>query len=270
MRNTLFLAWQDPTRRRWLPIGRLTSNGRRYAFVYTRGALEAQNDAGFEPLSAFPVLDRVYTSSELFPLFTNRLVPRSRPEYTDYLRWLNVPPSEDDPVLILARSGGERITDTLEVFPCPERTSSAKYTITFLVHGIRHLPDDAIARVSNLEPGERLLMVKDFQNPVDTMALALRTAEKYERDVHLVGYCPRYLRSDFGRLIDSQESEIKVVVERVNAPPAPIQFRLLCRLEGQWPEGFEPFSSPDYAPIIQPSPEEIDKEPDNILVPHNR
>jgi len=267
MKKTLFLAWQDPSRRRWYPIGRLSSNGGRYLFVYTRGAREAQKDAGFEPLTAFPYLDRLYTSQELFPLFTNRLVPRSRPEYPEFLKWLNLSESDDDPVLILARSGGQRITDTLEVFPCPERTSPGEYIITFLLHGLRHMPDEAIARVARLEPGERLLMVKDVQNSVDTMALALRTAETYERDVHLVGYCPRYLRGDFGRLIDSHEGDIKVTVERVNLPPAPIQFRLLCRLEGRWPRDFVPFSSPDYTPIVEPSSEAVTQELENLYTP---
>ena len=269
MKSTLFLAWQDPSRRRWYPIGRLTTNGRRYLFVYTRGAREAQRDAGFEPLSMFPDLERLYTSLELFPLFANRLVPRSRPEYGEYLKWLDVPESEDDPVLILARSGGQRLTDTLEVFPCPERTSPGEYAIRFLVHGLRHMPDDAIARVAKLEVGEKLLMMKDIQNPVDAMALALRTAEAYERDVHVVGYCPRYLRSDFGRLIDSHEGEIRVTVERVNPPPAPIQFRLLCRLEGRWPTDFEPFSSPDYVPIVESSSPAITEELEGLYAPQN-
>jgi hypothetical protein len=269
MKSMLFLAWQDPSRRRWYPIGRLTSNGKRYLFVYTRGAREAQNDAGFEPLSMFPDLDRLYTSAQLFPLFTNRLVPRSRPEYADYLKWLNVPESEDDPVLILARSGGQRLTDTLEVFPCPERTACGEYVIRFLVHGIRHMPADAIARVAKLESGERLLMVKDIQNPVDAMALGLRTAETYERDVHLIGYCPRYLRSDFGRLIDSNEGEIKVTVERVNPPPAPIQFRLLCRLEGRWPRGFEPFSSSDYTPLVEATSPAVTEELEDLYSSQN-
>jgi hypothetical protein len=267
MKSSLFLAWQDPTRRRWYPVGRLTSNGRRYLFVYTGGAREAKKTAGFEPLPMFPDLERLYTSYELFPLFTNRLVPRSRPEYSDYLKWLNVPETEDDPILILARSGGQRLTDTLEVFPCPERTTSGEYVIRFLVHGLRHMPDDAIARVSQLQPGERLLMLKDIQNPVDSLALALRTAETYDKDVHFIGYCPRYLRSDFGKLIDSQEGELTVTVERVNPPPAPIQFRLLCRLEGSWPKGFEPFSSSDYTPLVDASSPAITEELEDLYPP---
>src|SRR5436305_795199 len=134
MTKTLFLAWQDPQRRRWYPIGRLRSTQRRFIFVYTRGALEAQLQANFAPLSAFPDLRGVYTADELFPLFGNRLLRPSRPEYKQVLQWLSVPESDADPIAILARTGGQRVTDTLEVFPCPDRLDSGEYELHFLVH----------------------------------------------------------------------------------------------------------------------------------------
>lgn len=83
--KTLFLAWQDSDSRRWFPIGRLTFNTDKYEFVYTQGAKEAQKECGFEPLLSFPYLDQVYTSTQLFPVFANRLMPRSRPEYSDFV-----------------------------------------------------------------------------------------------------------------------------------------------------------------------------------------
>ena len=36
--KTLYLAWQDPEDRRWLPVGRLNFDGHVYRFVYTKGA----------------------------------------------------------------------------------------------------------------------------------------------------------------------------------------------------------------------------------------
>ncbi len=35
--QTLYLAWQDPEDRRWLPVGRLSFDGHIYRFVYTKG-----------------------------------------------------------------------------------------------------------------------------------------------------------------------------------------------------------------------------------------
>jgi hypothetical protein len=67
--NTLFLAWQDTSGRRWYTIGRLTRNNATYEFVYTKGVLEAQREAGFQTLPSFPNLYKVYRSEELFPVF---------------------------------------------------------------------------------------------------------------------------------------------------------------------------------------------------------
>ena len=74
----LFLAWQNPASRAWFPIGRLAFNGARYRFSYIQGAVTAQQEGDFDPLWAFPELDRVYESLGLFPLFADRLLRRSR------------------------------------------------------------------------------------------------------------------------------------------------------------------------------------------------
>jgi hypothetical protein len=81
-----------------------------YTFAYTKGAEEARQQARFQPLESFPDLLTVYVSEQLFPLFSNRLLPQSRPEYQEFLEWLSVPSSERDPVVILARSGGRKVT----------------------------------------------------------------------------------------------------------------------------------------------------------------
>src|SRR5947209_6759948 len=124
MTQKLFLAWRDPETGSWYPVGRLQNLGDRYEFVYTRGALRAQRAAGFCPFPGFPDIGSAYESEELFPLFANRLLARGRAEYADFIEWMSVSESEADPVVLLARSGGQRATDTLEVFPCPERSDS--------------------------------------------------------------------------------------------------------------------------------------------------
>jgi hypothetical protein len=105
-------------------------------------------------------------------------------------------------------------------------------------------------RALRLEPGEELLLMHDFQNPRDPDALSLRTSEKTPGDMYLMGYCPRYLRGDIRRLMEVDPYELKVTVERVNHPPAPIQFRLLCRIRMKWPNEFNPFSDIAYEPLV--------------------
>jgi hypothetical protein len=250
--KTLFLAWQDPLSRRWFPVGRLDYSDGRYSFGYTMGAEQGQIEAGFQSLPSFPELYTRYVSEHLFPLFSNRLLPRSRPEYREYLQWLSLPESESDPVAVLARSGGSRVTDTLEIFPCPEKDEKGEYHVHFLVHGLRHMPSTSTDRALQLKSGEQLLAMRDFQNPKDPDAIALRTAESVERDMYLIGYCPRYLRADFLALLRSNAG-LKITVERVNPPPAPVQLRVLCKSVMHWPEGFRPFSTDEYQPLVPAS-----------------
>jgi HIRAN domain len=187
-------------------------------------------------------LNAAYESKELFPLFTNRLLSKTRPEYKAFLNWLNIRHSEDDPLTLLGRSEGLRGTDSLMVFPLPEKSNDGTYHAHFFSHGLRYLPDYAVQAVEWLRPGSRLFLMPDPQNRHDTHAVALRTDDP----VTIVGYCPRYLSKDFLVLLKSGDSDTpEAMVERVNRD-APIQLRLLCSLCAAWPEGFEPCSDEEY------------------------
>ncbi|MEL6775999.1 MAG: HIRAN domain-containing protein [Cyanobacteria bacterium J06597_16] len=252
--KTLFLAWQNPISRTWFPIGRLTFDGGLYRFCYIQGVTTAQQEGDFESLWAFPELEAVYKSRELFPLFANRLLRRSRPEYSDFVQWLNIPQHEDnDPIALLSRSGGQRATDSFEVFPCPERDEKGQYHIHFFSHGVRHLPPETQPRINQLQPNERLYIAHDLQNPYDAKALLLRTEDKY-----MVGYCPRYFVDDFFDLLRNAPNKLEILVEKVNPSPTPSQFRLLCNLTAEWAENFQPFSGNTYQPLA--------KEELNVLV----
>lgn len=83
--SSLFVAWRPATPQHagWRPVGRLEHEGGLYRFCYTRGARKA----GFRPFARMEQLDETYESEQLFPLFANRLLSESRPEYEAYLRW---------------------------------------------------------------------------------------------------------------------------------------------------------------------------------------
>ncbi len=247
--KTLFLAWQDPTTQRWLPIGRLTYDERTYRFVYTRGAKVAVDECGFRLLEEFSALTEAYESDELFPLFSNRLPSRSRSDYGQFVEWLNVPKDSDDPIALLSRSGGRRMTDFFEVFPHPEPDPEGRYHIHFFAHGLRHLPKESIDRIRRLGKDERLLIVLDFQNPHDPQALMLRTNDTFPGDRYFVGFCPRYLLDDAFAILLSCGDSPEVRVERVNPPPAPLQLRLLCNMTACWPDEFRPCAGEMYQPL---------------------
>jgi hypothetical protein len=192
-------------------------------------------------------LHAVYKSHDLFPLFANRLISKKRPEYKDFLRWLDLREDEADPLVVLARTEGVRETDSLTLFPCPERNPEGKYVVHFFSHGVRYLPDEARIRISKLRAGDRLYLMPDPQNRYDACAIGLRTD-----DPTIVGYCPRYISRDFLEILENDPDAVQVRVKRVNTD-APIQLRLLCTLVAKWPEDFKPCSSDYYAELSEES-----------------
>lgn len=237
MKN-LYLSWQDPQTRQWLPVGKLSVEDGIYRFVYTKGAEFSKN---FIPFGFMQNLHEIYRSKDLLPLFANRLISRRRPEYQDFLRWLDLREDQADPLVLLARTEGVRETDSLTVFPCPELDRNGKYVVHFFNHGIRYLPEHARIRINKLRRGDRLHLLPDPQNAYDECAIALSTDEP----ATIVGYCPRYISCDFLEILENNPDAVQVQVKQVNAD-APIQLRLLCTLTAEWPAEFKPCSGEEY------------------------
>jgi hypothetical protein len=191
-------------------------------------------------------LDRVYESKDLFPIFKNRLLPKSRPEYEEYLRWSGFDPTNPpEPIVVLGVTEGLRKTDAVEVFPCPTPDAMGSYLNRFFLHGIRWMEATALERLQTLQPGDRLYLMLDVQNTSDRRAVAVRT----EHSSAMIGYVPRYLAHDVWSLIEECEPDrIKLTVDRVNLN-APMQNRLLCRMRSNWPTGFQPCDGDEFLPI---------------------
>ena len=242
--KTVFVAWQNPKTRKWFTVGRLTERQGEYEFVYTKGALSAGEE--FIPFGRFRKLGSRYVSKELFPLFANRTFAENRQEYQQFLEWLGLKGGTTDPIEVLARSGGRRATDTLEIFPYPIPNPSGQVEFEFFVHGVRYLPPETMDRISGLQEGTRLCLMFDVQNPVDPKAVAIRT----ENPPLFLGYCPRYLAYDLRHLLWPEESfkDAGLSVLRVNED-APLQYRLLCRFTAKWPKEYVPCSGEEYQPI---------------------
>lgn len=239
--KALYIAWQDPQTRLWHTVGRLSRKNDIYHFVYTQGALASPR---FKYLGRMRDLHQIYLSRDLFPLFSNRILDRSRPEYPDYVRWLAVEPAEqDDPMQLLARSGGKRATDELCVYPHPETNALGEIELFFLGHGLRYLPPMALHRIDRLRSGERLALRREDDNAHDHFALLLETEEPVT-----VGYCPRYLSRSLCQIMEV--ADVELTVERVSHD-APIQFRLLCRAVFTLPSGFEMFADEEYLPLAK-------------------
>jgi hypothetical protein len=240
-RRRLLVAWQHPVTREYDLVGRLdlpAAPEEPYQFGYFHRAASVP---GFRPFVELPDLDHSYESMDLFPLFDNRMTPRSRPDYAALAASVGLS-GDADPFEVLARTGGRRATDTIEVVPEPHIDAvTGRLDVEFLVHGVRHQrADEALA---SLEPGDRLRLLWDVQNPLDALALAVADSRTCN-----LGWVPRYLSPLVHRSAEGFSWE-QVTVETVHVgdPAGPPHLRLLCRLSADWQSGEELFNGPGYA-----------------------
>lgn len=245
--KTLFLAWQDKKEesRQWFPIGRLDADVERplYRFRYTGGAKRAESEAGFPLLVEFPELTEDYRSPELFPLFQNRVMNRARPDFTDYLRSLDLPEGAD-PIEILSANGGRRVTDAYEVFPKPVKHDDGSFTCRFFLHGWRHVNPSAQEQIDRLTKDDKLYVTLELTNPATGLAVQIQTPDYY-----MIGWAPRYLVADLvAAMAESPEYSAHVV--QVNPQPAPSKQRVLIEMRGHW-SAYEPMTGEDFTPLAE-------------------
>jgi hypothetical protein len=88
-------------------VGRLLRVSDGYEFAYI-GAVHRAQQLGFEPLLTFPSFDNVYRSSQLPPVFSNRLMNASRNDFAEHVARLALRVDEAEPFTVLARSAGRR------------------------------------------------------------------------------------------------------------------------------------------------------------------
>lgn len=242
--KTFFLAWQDKRNRGWFPIGRLDVDVdcADYRFRYIKGAEQAQEKVGFTPLTEFPDFREKYRSSELFPTFKNRVMPRSRPGFATYMHALDL--SEFvNPIEILTVNGGHRATDAYEVFPKIARRKDGSFTCRFLLHGNRYTNPSSVKRIKRLNKGDSLCLTTEPHNPQTGLSVQIQT-----EDYYMIGWAPRYLVKDLVAAID-ETGEYSAHVVRVNPPPAPSSRRVLIEISGRW-DKHEPMSSDDFKPLV--------------------
>ncbi|MBH8558965.1 HIRAN domain-containing protein [Hymenobacter negativus] len=178
---------------------------------------------------SFPDFYQVYQQPTLFANFHNRLLPTSRPDYADFLSWLAVSSetATDHPLVLLDRTNGTRQTDAVELFRRPSIQADGSLETCFFIRGLRYRSNEVQALIDKLSPGTQFLMALDIQNPQDSEAVLLRTAD----DIVVPGYLPRHLVPLTSQLLRTYPAQVKVVVEKINPAPAPVQLRLLCRLQ---------------------------------------
>jgi len=236
----IYVVWQDLKSRSHFPVGELSyihSGHEEYRFNYICGVIEAQK-VGFQAFPGFPEFDETYVSADLFPFFQNRILLHTREEYETFVTSLGLSPHDAKPIDILARSGGRRVTDSIEMFAPAKiiEIGDADFNVAqyyFLLHGLSHMRQCAQSLVADcVKADDQLFIMYDMQNPVDSKALSLRTI-----DYCSIGFIPRYLLDDMWNLIH-KKTDLKFYIFKVNKPPSPIQQRIICRLNAKVEKDF--------------------------------
>lgn len=238
--RSVFIAVRDYFSRSWIPVARVDhvsenpSGVEYFRLRYTDGATRL---IGFEGFARMKGLSCEYIYRGVPPILKNRILPRSRPEFSMLASWLGRPADSIDIFDELAVTGGRRGTDSIEVFPCPSVNFDGAYEAVFFTHGIRYVSQLR----GDICPGERVYPALDVQNPQDPFAILLRSDDP----IGLIGYVPRYFSRDFRYLIENFPNSVSFEVLKVN-PDAPPPFRILCRFRSIWPDGFLPCSDSLY------------------------
>jgi hypothetical protein len=226
----LVVAWQNPETRLIAPVGLLEHPSEtEYRFRYLRRAIGL---SGFRSFLSFPDFDRTYVSSSLFPLFAQRIMSPRRPDFSQFLRQLDLD-ERASPWEQLARSEGRSSGDTVQVFPVPTVESSGRTECRFLVHGVRHV---AGAHLPALRVGDPLSLEADPSNPINPAAV------RVVADDAGLGYVPDLLL-DYLEAVRCA-GPVGVTVAHVNGPEAPAHLRVLALLEGHAPAGYSPMTGP--------------------------
>ncbi|MGH3688038.1 MAG: hypothetical protein ACRDRU_15540 [Pseudonocardiaceae bacterium] len=234
------VAWQHPDERSVRPVGLLQYDGQTHEFFYLHAVSEVHD---FRPFLNFPDLARIYRSADLFPMFSQRVMSARRPDYTQYLRQLDLVGGAT-PWEQLARTEGKLASDTIQLIPEPEVDGKGRTKSQFLVAGIRHQIKDEHQRdliLSRLKRGDKLQLVEEPGDPVNPRAVLVST-----RDQVALGWVPNMLVDYVHDVRDG--GPFSVEVAHVNGPDAPSHMRLLALIEGQLEPGCHPFAGPNWQP----------------------
>lgn len=238
----LLVVWQQPSSRAMIPVGVLAFDGRLYTFEYLPNVAEIDE---FRPLLGFRDFTVTYESDELFPLFHERVLDPTRPDFTRVLDDLKIDPASATPWEQLVRSGGSSEGDTLQVTPLPREEAGGGWTCTALVAGVRYLARKSIATadgatriytadeleslLDRLSAGQVLRVVAEVGNEYNAEAQVLFTDQQEP-----VGYLPDWLAKLTAPCL-TNGSTLHAVIDRVNDTSAGWHLRVLVTLHADEP-----------------------------------
>lgn len=200
--DRLVVIWRDPMQEARHPIGYLARAHGEIRFWYEQD-LSAAFSKGFRLLPEFPehrVEVSPYIERYLFALFAERIPSPARPDARAMLAGWGVE-RVDDQFEVLARSGGIRATDHIELAEYRSDDDELATPIEFRVASRKHLVDAA-----PLSVGDEVTLIREPSNDYDSRATII------DRAGRRAGYVPRPYVPMFARLLDAGvEIDAKVI-----------------------------------------------------------
>lgn len=194
----LFVIWGAPSTGCRHVVGHLArTQGVTQPFSFWYEAdLDEPRAQGFRLLPVFPEPKQArdpYRARHLFTTFAERIPSPARSDTSEILKSWGVRRT-DDPFEVLARSGGLRATDSLELAEFRASNDTLESPLEVRVAGRRHIPERDLA---SLRGGEMLEAIRDVGNSSDPFATLLVTS-RGER----AGYVPRQYSEMIAHLLE--------------------------------------------------------------------
>lgn len=205
-RDFLYLVWKDFNTRQRYVVGELSKNGK-YNFKYKIEDLNKAIMKGFEPLIAFPDINEVYESYDIFPAFSSRLPDKRRKDIKEILTKYKL--EKYDAFELLKNSGGKLPTDSLE-FIDPIFLDESNIEREFYIAGVRHheyCMEGKKTADFNLNIGENLFLESDNENIYDKYAVKVMN-----KDNKLIGFIPVFFSKEISKAIEKGRKITCIVI----------------------------------------------------------
>jgi hypothetical protein len=206
--DRLVVVWRDPMQEARYPIGSLARARGEIRFWYEQD-LSAAFTKGFKLLPEFPehrVEPSPYVERYLFALFAERIPSPARPDARTMFASWGVE-RVDDQFEVLARSGGIRATDRIELAEYRSDDDELATPLEFRVASRRHLDDAA-----PLSVGDEVTLIREPSNDYDSRATLI------DRAGRRAGYVPRPYVPMFARLLDAGVELAAKVIRQLLVP----------------------------------------------------
>lgn len=109
-------------------VGSFTKESKSYVFTYDDKYLRARNIIPLGP--EFPLTQRQFRSSTLFPSLEDRIPSKQNSAYTEYCHYMGIDPSEENPLILLSTIG-KRGPSSFVFEPSFERTFTVEELVEF-------------------------------------------------------------------------------------------------------------------------------------------